>query len=465
MCENPLRALPKMDVLLSHPTLVSARETIPYGLIRQAARDTLEEVRRAVLAGAAVPPVDALAGEIASAAQALCRPGLRKVINATGVVLHTNLGRAPMAPQAAEAVRAAAEGYSNLEYDLDRACRGSRHSHVESLLCSLTGAEAAMAVNNNAAAVFLMLSALAAGKGVAVSRGELVEIGGAFRVPEIMAASGAVLREVGTTNKTRLSDYERAVLSGEAQALLKVHTSNYQIVGFTEDTPLAQLAGLAAAHGVPLLCDLGSCVLSPAALPVLPAAPSAAAALADGADVVCFSGDKLLGGPQAGVVLGKKRYIDAMKRHPLARVVRIDKLSLAALEATLLLLRDPEAAREALPVLSMLGARPEDLRGRAEGLAAGLSAALGGDYTVSVLPCAGQVGGGSMPNEALPGFCAAVTAGPGVPEGLEAAFRRHAAPILCRIHHGALLLDVRTLTAEDEAEILRAAEAVRGTSR
>ena len=206
MCENPLRALPKMDVLLSHPTLLAARKVLPYALIRQAARGRLEEVRRSVVNGAAVPPVDVLAGEIAAAAGALCRPGLRKVINATGVVLHTNLGRAPMAPQAAEAVRAAAEGYSNLEYDLDRACRGSRHSHVEALLCSLTGAEAAMAVNNNAAAVFLMLSALAAGKGVAVSRGELVEIGGAFRVPEIMAASGAVLREVGTTNKTRRAD-------------------------------------------------------------------------------------------------------------------------------------------------------------------------------------------------------------------------------------------------------------------
>lgn len=464
MCENPLRALPKMDVLLSHPTLLAARERVPYTLVRQAARDKLEKVRQAVLAGAAVPPVDTLASEIAAAAQAMGRPGLKRVINATGVVLHTNLGRAPLACQAAEAVREAAEGYSNLEYDLDNACRGSRHSHVEALLCSLTGAEAAMAVNNNAAAVFLMLSALATGKGVAVSRGELVEIGGAFRVPEIMASSGAVLREVGTTNKTRRSDYERAIFSGEAQALLKVHTSNYQIVGFTEDTPLSQLSELAVAHNVPLLCDLGSCVLSPASLPNLPA-PSAAAALADGADVVCFSGDKLLGGPQAGIVLGKKQYIDAMKRHPLARVVRIDKLSLAALEATLLLLRDTEGARETLPVLSMLNACPEDLRTRAERLAAGLREALGDDYAVSVLPCAGQVGGGSMPNEELPGFCAAVTAGPGVPEGLEAAFRRHTVPILCRIHHGALLLDVRTLRAEDEAEILRAAEAVRGTNR
>lgn len=462
MCENPLRALPKMDVLLSHPALLAARERVPYALIRQAARDKLEEVRRDVLAGAAVPTVDTLASEIAAAVQAMGRPGLKRVINATGVVLHTNLGRAPLARQAAEAVCEAAEGYSNLEYDLDNACRGSRHSHVEALLCSLTGAEAAMAVNNNAAAVFLMLSALAEGKGVAVSRGELVEIGGAFRVPEIMAASGAILREVGTTNKTRLSDYERAILAGEAQALLKVHTSNYQIVGFTEDTPLSQLSELAAAHDLPLLCDLGSCVLSPASLPSLPA-PSAAAALADGADVVCFSGDKLLGGPQAGIVLGKKKYIDAMKRHPLARVVRIDKLSLAALEATLLLLRDPEGSREALPVLSMLNARSEDLRARAERLAAGLREALGDDYTVSVLPCTGQVGGGSMPNEELPGFCAAVTAGPGVPEGLEAAFRRHTVPILCRIHHGALLLDVRTLTAADEAEILRAAASVRGT--
>ena len=415
MCENPLRALPKMDVLLSHPALLAARERVPYALIRQAARDKLEEVRRDVLAGAAVPTVDTLASEIAAAAQAMGRPGLKRVINATGVVLHTNLGRAPLARQAAEAVCEAAEGYSNLEYDLDNACRGSRHSHVEALLCSLTGAEAAMAVNNNAAAVFLMLSALAAGKGVAVSRGELVEIGGAFRVPEIMAASGAILREVGTTNKTRLSDYERAILAGETQALLKVHTSNYQIVGFTEDTPLSQLSELAAAHDLPLLCDLGSCVLSPASLPSLPA-PSAAEALADGADVVCFSGDKLLGGPQAGIVLGKKQYIDAMKRHPLARVVRIDKLSLAALEATLLLLRDPESARETLPVLSMLNVCPEDLHTRAERLAAGLREALGDDYTVSVLPCTGQVGGGSMPNEDLPGFCAAVTAGPGVPE-------------------------------------------------
>lgn len=462
MEENPLSRLPKMDMLLARPLLLAARERVPYPALRRAARVRLDELRQEAAAGGTLPEGDTLERQIIAAAEADCRPRLRRVINATGVVLHTNLGRAPLAARAADAARDAALGYSNLEYDLEAGARGSRQAFVEKLLCSITGAEAALAVNNNAAAVLLMLAALAAGKRVAVSRGELVEIGGAFRVPEIMACGGAELCEVGTTNKTRLSDYENAVLSQNAQVLLKVHTSNYEIVGFTEETSLFALAPLARARGIPLLYDLGSGLPAPEYLPGFSGVPTAAEALREGADVVCFSGDKLLGGPQAGILLGKQELIAAMRRHPLARAARIDKLSLAALEATLLLLRSPEEAREQIPVLAMLGAPPEKLRRRAEELAVRLAPVLGENCAVSVVPAPGQVGGGSLPNREVPGWAAALTPADGRAQVLERALRRRRIPILGRVHRGALLLDVRTLLPGDEEEILRAAAELAG---
>lgn len=439
---NPelLRRLPKMDLLLARPAL--AEHPLPYPVKRQAARQVLDDCRRALREGALayVPGPEELEGAVLRLAERLSRPALGRVINATGIVLHTNLGRAPLSRRAAEAVGQAARGYSNLEYDLPNRRRGRRGEAAEGLLCSLTGAEGALAVNNNAAAVFLLLSALAAGQGVAISRGELVEIGGGFRVPDILARSGARLAEVGTTNKTRPADYAAALERGEAQVLLKVHPSNFQVVGFTQSASLPELGELARAHGVPLFCDLGAAA---------PGSPELKEAVA-WADAVCFSGDKLLGGPQAGILLGKAELIGRLRADPLARALRIDKLSLAALEGTLLDWRDGEA----VPATAMLSAAPAELKGRAEALAAVLAPLC----PCRVVETQGEVGGGSRPGEALPAWAVALE-----PAGeLEAFLRGWRVPILGRIHRGKLLLDVRTLLPGDGEEIAAALAAWKG---
>ena len=427
---NPelLRRLPKMDLLLARPAL--AEHPLPYPVKRQAARQVLDDCRRALREGAlaSVPGPEELEGAVLRLAERLSRPALGRVINATGIVLHTNLGRAPLSRRAAEAVGQAARGYSNLEYDLPNRRRGRR------------GEAGALAVNNNAAAVFLLLSALAAGQGVAISRGELVEIGGGFRVPDILARSGARLVEVGTTNKTRPADYAAALESGAAQAMLKVHPSNFRVVGFTQSASLPELGELARSHGVPLLCDLGSAA---------PGSPELKEAVA-WADVVCFSGDKLLGGPQAGILLGKAELIGRLRADPLARALRIDKLSLAALEATLLDWRDGTA----VPVSAMLSAEPAELRARAEALREALNPLCPCD----VVETAGEVGGGSRPGEALPAWAVALSPA----EVLDDFFRRRPVPILGRIHRGKLLLDVRTLLPGDGEEIAAALAAWKG---
>ena len=439
---NPelLRRLPKMDLLLARPAL--AEHPLPYPVKRQAARQVLNDCRRALREGAlaSVPGPEELEVAVLRLAERLSRPALGRVINATGIVLHTNLGRAPLSRRAAEAVCQAARGYSNLEYDLPNRHRGRRGEAAEGLLCSLTGAEGALAVNNNAAAVFLLLSALAAGQGVAISRGELVEIGGGFRVPDILARSGARLVEVGTTNKTRPADYAAALESGAAQAMLKVHPSNFRVVGFTQSASLPELGELARSHGVPLLCDLGSAA---------PGSPELKEAVA-WADVVCFSGDKLLGGPQAGILLGKAELIGRLRADPLARALRIDKLSLAALEATLLDWRDGTA----VPVSAMLSAEPAELRARAEALREALNPLCPCD----VVETAGEAGGGANPGEALPAWAVALSPA----EVLDDFFRRRPVPILGRIHRGKLLLDVRTLLPGDGGEIAAALRAWRG---
>ena len=447
---SPLSQLPRMDTLLASPAL--AESGLPRVLQKAGVNQILDELRRRLQGGECVelPSADALAQRAKQAAEGLARPSLRRVINATGVVLHTNLGRAPLSRRAVEAVASAAAGYSNLEYDLSAGKRGSRTARVEELLRQLTGAEGAFAVNNNAAAVLLMLSVLTPGLGVAISRGELVEIGGSFRVPDVMARGGARLVEVGTTNKTRLSDYAAALDSGEAQALLKVHPSNFKVVGFTQTVEVEELAGLARQRGVPLLCDLGSGALAPGPWPADYPTVERWAALAD---VVSFSGDKLLGGPQAGILVGKGSAIRRLKADPLARALRLDKLSLAALEATLLDWRDGGE----IPVRSMLAAQPSDLRRRAEDLAARLS---------PVCPCvpvetAGEAGGGALPGEELPSWAAALDPAEG-PELLEAFFRGWRVPIVGRIHRGRLLLDVRTLLPGDEEEIGAALTAWKG---
>ena len=450
MTESPLSQLPRMDTILEHSSL--AESGLPRSLQKAGVNRVLDGLRRRMQAGehVEVPTLSQLAEQARREAERLARPGLTRVINATGVVLHTNLGRAPLSRRAVEAVAHAAAGYSNLEYDLSAGSRGSRTAQVEELLKQLTGAEGAFVVNNNAAAVLLMLSALAPGLGVAISRGELVEIGGSFRVPDVMARSGARLVEVGTTNKTRLSDYTAALDSGEARVLLKVHPSNFKVVGFTQTVEVEELAELARQRGVPLLCDLGSGAMGPGPWPADYPTVERWAALAD---VVAFSGDKLLGGPQAGILVGKAEAIGRLKTDPLARALRLDKLSLAALEITLLDWRDGGV----IPVRAMLEAQPADLRRRAEALAVRLA---------PFCPCeavetTGEAGGGTLPGEELSSWAVSLEPVQG-PEPLETFLRGWRIPIVGRIHRGRLLLDLRTLLPGDEEEIGAALTAWKG---
>jgi L-seryl-tRNA(Ser) seleniumtransferase len=387
--------------------------------------------------------------DLVARARARLRPQLRRVLNATGVVVHTNLGRAPLAVEAQAAVAAAADGYCNLELDLASGERGSRPAHVEGLLRELTGAEAAMAVNNCAAAVLLAAAALAGGRDTIVSRGQLIEIGGGFRIPEVLAAAGTRLVEVGTTNRTRRADYEAALTSGGEQvgAILRAHPSNFRTVGFVEEVEIEALCDLA----VPVIDDVGSGVLADD-MQLLAAEPAVRRSVRAGAALVAFSGDKLLGGPQAGLLVGARAAVEACRRHPLARAVRIDKLSLAALGATLALYRDPAAARRALPVLEMLDADDATLIRRAGELAA----ATGG----TVVDSTAKVGGGALPLLELPGPAVAIGPGPAGADELAAKLRAGDPAVVGRIHDGRLLLDPRTLTDEDAREVARAVCAI-----
>jgi len=431
-----LRALPAVH------ELAAALDGAPV-LAVAAARLAIDECRTALLAGQPGPgDLVARAHEVLAELE---RPSLRKVINATGVILHTNLGRAPLAASAREAVARAAEGYSNLELDLQSGERGSRHAHVESLLCELTGAEAAIVVNNGAAAVLLAAAALAGpGRAIVVARGQLVEIGGGFRIPEVIAQSGARMIEVGTTNRTRLSDYERALNNpDDVGAIMRVHQSNFRTVGFVEDVPVQELCEL----GVPVIDDVGSGRMAEAVGGEEPAVSDSVAA---GSALVCCSGDKLLGGPQAGLMVGRREAVAAARRHPLARAMRIDKLSLAALEATLRLYRDPQRALREIPALAMLTADEATLAARAERLAAAI-----GDRA-RVIRAVAKVGGGTLPLLDLEGPAVALD---GEPESVARALRAHDPPVIARIHAGIVMLDPRTLTEDDVPLVV---SAVRG---
>jgi L-seryl-tRNA(Ser) seleniumtransferase len=385
-------------------------------------------------------------------------PSLRRVINATGVIVHTNLGRAPLPQAAREAVAAAATGYANLEFDLESGERGSRHAHVEALLRELTRAEAAIVVNNGAAAVLLAAAALAGpGRSIVVSRGQLVEIGGGFRIPEVIGQSGARLIEVGTTNRTRLADYQRAIKTSELEvgAILRVHQSNFRAVGFVEEVPIEDLCAL----GVPVVDDVGSGVLVDAAgIPALGDEPSLTRSVKAGAALVCCSGDKLLGGPQAGVIVGCSGAVAAAQEHPLARAMRIDKLSLAALEATLMLYRDPARARAEIPVLKMLDAGADELRRRAERLREQIG--IGAEIVSAVA----KVGGGALPLLELEGPAVALIAETD-PVTVARALREFDPPVVARIHDGRVLLDPRTLTDEELDPTAAAARTALGTRR
>jgi L-seryl-tRNA(Ser) seleniumtransferase len=415
----------------------------PRPLLVSAARSALARAREELQAGA--QPGD-LVERVESELAAVRGARLRRAINATGVIIHTNLGRAPLAREALERVNAVAGGYSNLEYDLGEGGRGSRQDHVAPILRRLTGAEAALVVNNNAAAVLLALAALAEGREVLVSRGELIEIGDGFRIPDVLARSGARLHEVGTTNRTRAGDYDRAI-GPETALLLRVHQSNFRVVGFTEQPRLADLVRVARAHGLPLVDDLGSGALFASNLP-LGDEPTARESLEAGADLVCFSGDKLLGGPQAGIIVGRAELIDRLRRHPLQRALRADKLTLAALEATLALYLDPELAAREVPVQRMLAQPVETVRARAKRLAD----LVGGD----VEPTVGRVGGGALPLTELPSFACAVE------EELAPRLRETEPPVIGVVRDGRCLLDCRTLRDEELDDVAAAVEAARG---
>jgi L-seryl-tRNA(Ser) seleniumtransferase len=429
---NPLRELPSVDELLGRDELRALAERHGRPLVLAAARAALARAREEIKAGYEAGDIVA---RVVYELDARTRPKLRRVLNATGVVVHTNLGRAPLADVALEHVREAAAGYSNLEYDLGVGARGSRQDHVAAALRELTGAEAALAVNNNAAAVLLALAALADGREVIVSRGELVEIGDGFRIPEVLAHSGADLVEVGTTNRTRSADYERAITERTA-AILRVHQSNFRIVGFAEQPHARELARLAERHGLVLVDDLGS-----GALIEIGDEPTAQGSLAAGAHVVTFSGDKLLGGPQAGIAVGRADLIERMRRHPLQRAVRADKLTLAALEATLAVYRG--GSRE-LPVLQMLEEPAEAVRARADRLAE----LTGGSVERSVA----RSGGGALPLAEIESWACAVDL------ALAEPLRRGEPPVVGIVRDGRLLLDCRTLSG---AEVEEAGEAVR----
>ncbi len=455
-----LRQLPAVDELLRHPRLRPGVDRLPRPWAAAALRRVLAAWRRRWRAcpPADLPPrldEDALLAELQQALAAAGQPSLRRVINATGVIIHTNLGRSPLAGPALEQILDAASFYSNLEYDLARGERGSRQDHLEGLLRELTGCEAALVVNNNAAAVMLALNTLARGREVIISRGQLVEIGGSFRLPEIMAVSGAILREVGTTNKTYLRDYEKAIAS-ETAVLLKVHPSNFRIVGFTKEVDLPDLVALARRYGLLALEDLGSGCLINLSRYGLEKEPTVQESLAAGMDLVLFSGDKLLGGPQAGFALGSREVVARLRQNPLTRALRPDKLTLAGMEATLrLYLEEPQAAA-AIPTLRLLTQPLADLARRARNLARTMKRRWGTKIRVEVRPSEARVGGGAMPAAGLPSRALALELPPLAPHELEARLRQAHPPIIARVEHGALLLDLRTVQPEEQPALLAA---------
>ena len=438
-----LRQIPKVDELLRHPRLASL--SCQHTILTETVREVIDSLRQAILAGEepSIQP-DSLCDEVERLVQKKTTMNLRPVINATGIVLHTTLGRAKLSTAAVQAIQSVAQDYNTLEYNLEKGSRGSRYSHVEQLISKLTGAEDAMVVNNNAAAVMLVLSTMARGKEVVTSRGELVEIGGAFRVPEIMSQSGGTLVEVGTTNKTHPSDYVRAVTENTG-AFLKVHTSNFKIVGFSEEVSLEEMVRLGHERNIPVIYDLGSGAMVRLEDYGILDEPNVLDAMKSGADIISFSGDKLLGGPQAGIIIGRREYIEAMKKNPLTRAFRIDKLTLAALEATLREYQDPAQAIQNNPTLRMITATMETLVPKGEQLLAELQRTCDGSYTVELTEDFGQVGGGSVPTQMIRSSVVAVEPTLVSPDVLEQRLRRISLPIIARISKDRLLLDVRTI--------------------
>jgi L-seryl-tRNA(Ser) seleniumtransferase len=457
---SALAQLPSIDRLLNQPALAALADERGTAFVKRAAQDELAAQRERLRAGAAPPAFDTLIESIAHRVDRLAAPRLRRVINLTGTVIHTNLGRALLAEEAIDAVAAAMRGYAALEYDLDGGARGDRDDVVERLLLDLTGAEAVTVVNNNAAAVVLGLAALAAKKDVLISRGELIEIGGAFRMPDIMKTAGCRLVEVGTTNRTHARDFEAALAESGKRAglVMKAHWSNYAITGFTAAVDDATLAQTAHAHGVPYMVDLGAGALVDLSAYGLPREPLPQESLVAGADVVTFSGDKLLGGPQCGILVGTRAAIARIKKHPLKRALRCSKLTLAALEATLRIYASAHRLAGRLPVLALLTRAAPEVRAACERTLPLFAAFAGTRFTARVAECASQIGSGSLPVERLPSAAVVLTPTPGkgagrALEALAQQLRALPVPVLGRISDGALWLDCRTLLAQDEATL------------
>ena len=462
MSPNPLRNIPSVGELLDAPPLKALVDRISRNAVVSAVRKVLDEMRTEVHTAAAemtLPNVPDLAERIARRIMESETPLFRPVINATGILLHTGLGRSPLADDAIAEMTAVARDYASLEVDLPTGRPSRRSLAVEDLLTELTGSEAAMAVNNNAGATMLTLAALAAAREVIVSRGQLVEIGGSFRLPEVMAASGAVLREVGSTNKTHLSDYARAI-GEQTAALLLVHPSNFVVVGFTEGVELSELVELGRKHKLPVIHDIGSGALVDLNRFGFRGEPVASESIHAGADVVLFSGDKLLGGPQCGIIAGRKSLLEKMERHPLARALRVDKITLAALAATLRLYRDPEKARLAVPLLRLLTTSEENLKNRAERLAPQMAALKTLISSAEAICDVTYLGGDSIPTQQLPTWCVALKPASWPVDRLAAALRTGAPAVVGRVREDRLLLDLRSVFPRQDTEMISALEAL-----
>jgi len=452
---NPYRALPSIDSLLADSRVTALSETHGRDAITNLAREILDEQREEISRGDGAEIADAV--DLLVERSGTLEPSLVRVVNATGVIIHTNLGRAPLARSAIEAIQRITQSYSTLEFDIADGVRGSRHQHLEALLCNVTGAEAALVVNNGASALLLALAALCEDGEVPISRGQLVEIGGGFRIPDVMRQSGAHLVEVGTTNRTYARDYEAAVTERTA-GLLRVHSSNFAVIGFTEETPIGELAELARRHDVVLIDDVGSGALLDTQQYGLAREPRVQESIEAGTDVVLFSGDKLVGGPQAGIVVGRRAAIDAMRRHPLARAVRIDKASIAALVATLKHYAIGDAEAE-IPVWRMISDDVDAISRRARRWARTCTA------HADTIEEQSTVGGGSLPGEMLPTVVCAITPPDGDADSFAAELRRRPTPIIARIKDGRVLLDPRTVDPREDGHVEQALAAICGSQR
>lgn len=462
-----LRQLPKMDHLLAEPDMVRLCSIYGKKTMTEILREELEVLRKSILnekelellqeetvLGEQEETAGLLTARLLDQAerhvQELCKPSFQRVFNATGVILHTNLGRAPLGKKQMEAAFASMCGYSNLEYELSEGRRGKRQAHYAEVICQITGAEAAVAVNNNASAVNLILAAMARNREVIVSRGELIEIGGHFRIPEVMEQGGAVLRETGCTNRTRISDYEKAI-GDETAAFLKVHTSNYKIVGFTEEASVEELASLGRKNGIPVIVDLGSGVLVNLEKYGLAHEPTVQEVLKQGADVVCFSGDKLLGGPQAGIIVGKKKYMEKMESHPLMRAMRLDKCTTAVLEATFREYRNEEKAWKNIPVLKMIARSEEELLNQAKEIARELDS-CGFQGQITVEKSVSAVGGGSLPGETLPDYAVVLASERETAREIVCRLRKCQVPVITHIKNDRVFLEMRTVSEQEKQE-------------